>query len=384
MSRKKIALLGATGSIGRSTIEVVKRHSDRFQIVLATAHNDYKNLLKYAEQLKIPNLIITNEGVKSKINTDKRIYFGENELLEILNRLDYDILLNAVVGSAGLKYTVAGLQSGHDIALANKESLVMAGDIIMKIVQENNCNLIPVDSEHSAIMQCLLGNSLSSQVRKIILTASGGPFNNWELKNFNKITIKDTLQHPTWKMGNKITVDSATMANKGLEVIEAHHLFGLKYAQIEVVIHPQSIIHSLVEFIDGSILAQLSYPDMKIPIQFAFSYPERISTAAKFTDIATLPNLTFQEVNYQKFPLIKIAYWVGKTGGIMPTVFNAANEAAVSLFLNEKIKFIDIYKIVDNYISKSENILNPDLKTILAIDKEVKKEIFSKSVHPVK
>ncbi len=384
MEKKKIALLGATGSIGRSTIEVVKRHSDRFQIVLATAHNDYKNLLKYAEQLKIPNLVITNESVKSKINTDKRIYFGENELLEILNRLDYDILLNAVVGSAGLKYTVAGLQSGHDIALANKESLVMAGDIIMKIVQENNCNLIPVDSEHSAIMQCLIGNSLSSQVRKIILTASGGPFSNWELKNFNKITIKDTLQHPTWKMGNKITVDSATMANKGLEVIEAHHLFGLKYAQIDIVIHPQSIIHSMVEFIDGSILAQLSYPDMKIPIQFALSYPERIPESAKFTDIATLPNLTFQKVDYQKFPLLKIAYWVGKTGGIMPTVFNAANEAAVSLFLNEKIKFIDIHKIVDNYISKSENILNPDLKTILAIDKKVKKEIFSKSVHPVK
>ncbi|MEA3475325.1 MAG: 1-deoxy-D-xylulose-5-phosphate reductoisomerase [Candidatus Cloacimonadota bacterium] len=381
MSRKKIALLGATGSIGRSTIEVVKRHSDRFQIVLATAHNDYKNLLTYAEQLKIPNLIITNEGVKSKINTDKRIYFGENELLKTLDSLNYDILLNAIAGSAGLKYTIAGLQCKHTIALANKESLVMAGDIIMKIVQENNCNLIPVDSEHSAIMQCLLGNSLSSRVRKIILTASGGPFNNWELKNFDKITIKDTLQHPTWKMGNKITVDSATMANKGLEVIEAHHLFGLKYRQIDIVIHPQSIIHSMVEFIDGSILAQLSYPDMKIPIQFALSYPERISESAKFTDIATLPNLTFQKVDYQKFPLIKIAYWVGETGGIMPTVFNAANEAAVSLFLNEKIKFIDIYKIVDNCISKSENISNPDLKTILAIDKKVKKEIFSKSVN---
>lgn len=378
MERKKIALLGATGSIGKSTIEVVNKHSDKFHIVLATAHNNYKSLLKYSTQLKIPNLAITNKNLKSKINTDKKIYFGENELLKILDSLNYDILLNAIAGSAGLKYTIAGLQSEHTIALANKESLVMAGDIIMKIVQENNCNLIPVDSEHSAIMQCLLGNSLSSQVRKIILTASGGPFNNWELENFNKITIKDTLQHPTWKMGNKITVDSATMANKGLEIIEAHHLFGLNYAQIEVVIHPQSIIHSLVEFIDGSILAQLSYPDMKIPIQFALSYPERISESAKFTDIATLPNLTFQEVNYQKFPLIKIAYWVGETGGIMPTVFNAANEAAVSLFLNEKIKFIDIYKIVDNYISKSENILNPDLKTILAIDKKVKKEIVNK------
>ena len=254
----------------------------------------------------------------------------------------------------------------------------MAGDLITQMAKENGCQIIPVDSEHSAIMQCLLGNSLSSQVRKIILTASGGPFLNWELKNFNKITIKDSLQHPTWKMGPKITIDSATMINKGFEVIEAYHLFGLEYKQIDVVIHPQSIVHSMVEFIDGSILAQLSYPDMKIPIQFALSYPERISTSAKFTDIATLPNLTFQKVDYQKFPLLKIAYWVGKTGGIMPTVFNAANEAAVSLFLNEKIKFIDIYKIVDNYISKWENILNPDLKTILAIDKKVKKEIVNK------
>lgn len=378
--KRKIALLGATGSIGRSTIDVVKRHSDRFQIVLATAHNDYKNLLKYAKQLKIPNLVITDETIKSKISSEKRIYFGENKLLEILNRLDYNILLNAVVGSAGLKYTVAGLRSGHNIALANKESLVMAGDIIMKMARDNDCQIIPVDSEHSAIMQCLLGNSQSSQIRKVILTASGGPFQSWRLEDFDKITLEDALKHPTWNMGQKITVDSATMANKGLEIIEAHHLFGLEYEQIEVVIHPQSIIHSMVEFLDGSILAQLSYPDMKIPIQFALSYPKRIFATARFTDIATLPNLTFQEVDYKKFPLLKIAYQVGKVGGIMPAVFNAANEAAVTLFLNKKIKFTDIRKIIKKSLNKP-NIPNPDIETILAIDKEVKKEIIRKLVN---
>ncbi|MCK4359913.1 MAG: 1-deoxy-D-xylulose-5-phosphate reductoisomerase [Candidatus Cloacimonetes bacterium] len=376
MSKKKIALLGATGSIGKSTIEVVKKHSNKFEIILASSHNNYKNLFEYAKQLNIPNLAITNENLRSKIKSDKKIYFGEDKLLELLNNLDYDILLNAVVGSAGLRYTIAGLQSKHNIALANKESLVMAGDIITKMAKKNECRLIPIDSEHSAIMQCLLGNSLSFGIRKIILTASGGPFNNWKLEDFDKIILKDTLKHPTWNMGPKITIDSATMANKGLEVIEAHHLFGLKYEQIEVVIHPQSIIHSMVEFIDGSILSQMSYPDMKIPIQFALSYPERIPASAQFTDITSLPDLTFHKVDYDKFPLVKIAYQVGKAGGIMPTIFNASNEAAVSLFLREKIEFTDIRKIIERNLDKP-NIANPDLETILSIDKEVKEKVFT-------
>lgn len=376
MSKKKIALLGATGSIGKSTIEVVKKHFNKFEIILASSHNNYKDLLQYAEQLNIPNLAITNEKLRSKINSDKKIYFGKDKLLELLNKLDYDILLNAVVGSAGLRYTIAGMESKHNIALANKESLVMAGDIIIKMAKKNECKLIPIDSEHSAIMQCLLGNSLLSGISKIILTASGGPFNNWELEDFDKITVKNTLKHPTWNMGPKITVDSATMANKGLEIIEAHHLFDLNYEQIEVVIHPQSIIHSMVEFIDGSILSQMSYPDMKIPIQFALSYPERVPATAQFTDITALPKLTFHKVDYDKFPLLRIAYQVGKAGGIMPTIFNASNEAAVSLFLKEKIKFTDIYKIVEKNLNKS-NIKNPDLKTILSIDKKVKKEIWA-------
>ena len=376
MQKKRIVLLGATGSIGKSTIEVVKKHSDKFQIVLASAHNNYKNLLKLADELKISKLAITNKKLAQKISSDRKIFYGEKNLLKALKNLDYDILLNAVSGSAGLKYTVAGLQSKHDIALANKESLVMAGKIIMKLASKNSCKLIPVDSEHSAIMQCLIGNSISSQVRKIVLTASGGPFQNWDLADFDKITLADTLKHPTWKMGSKITIDSATMANKGLEVIEAHHLFDLKFEQIEVVIHQQSIIHSMVEFIDGSILSQMSYPDMKIPIQFALSYPDRIATTGKFTDISKLPNLTFRKVNYKKFPLLKLAYQVGKTGGIMPTIFNSANEAAVSLFMKKRIKFTDIGKIVEKSLAR-ENVTNPDLETIFAVDQKVKKEILS-------
>lgn len=376
MQKKRIVLLGATGSIGKSTIEVVKKHSDKFQIVLASAHNNYKNLLKLADELKISKLAITNKKLAQKISSDRKIFYGEKNLLKALKNLDYDILLNAVSGSAGLKYTVAGLQSKHDIALANKESLVMAGKIIMKLASKNSCKLIPVDSEHSAIMQCLIGNSISSQVRKIVLTASGGPFQNWDLANFDKITLADTLKHPTWKMGSKITIDSATMANKGLEVIEAYHLFDLKFEQIEVVIHQQSIIHSMVEFIDGSILSQMSYPDMKIPIQFALSYPDRIATTGKFTDISKLPNLTFRKVNYKKFPLLKLAYQVGKTGGIMPTIFNSANEAAVSLFMKKRIKFTDIGKIVERSLAR-ENVTNPDLETIFAVDQKVKKEILS-------
>ena len=376
MQKKRIVLLGATGSIGKSTIEVVKKHSDKFQIVLASAHNNYKNLLKLADELKISKLAITNKKLAQKISSDRKIFYGEKNLLKALKNLDYDILLNAVSGSAGLKYTVAGLQSKHDIALANKESLVMAGKIIMKLASKNSCKLIPVDSEHSAIMQCLIGNSISSQVRKIVLTASGGPFQNWDLADFDKITLADTLKHPTWKMGSKITIDSATMANKGLEVIEAHHLFDLKFEQIEVVIHQQSIIHSMVEFIDGSILSQMSYPDMKIPIQFALSYPDRIATTGKFTDISKLPNLTFRKVNYKKFPLLKLAYQVGKTGGIMPTIFNSANEAAVSLFMKKRIKFTDIGKIVERSLAR-ENVTNPDLETIFAVDQKVKKEILS-------
>lgn len=377
--RKKIVLLGATGSIGSSTIEVVKQHKDKFQIVLATAHKNFGKLKRLTDGLDISFLGVTNNSVTSseRNSSGRRVFWGESEVLDLLQRLDYDILLNAVVGSAGLKYTVKALETGHSVALANKESLVMGGEIVMQIAKEKKCQIIPVDSEHSAIFQCLYGNIPHPYVRKLILTASGGPFRTWDIKDFDKITPSHALSHPTWNMGKKISIDSATMANKGLEVIEAHHLFNVSYQNIEIVVHPQSIIHSMVEFIDGTILAQLSYPDMKLPIQYALSYPDRLSATAKFTDIPSLPDLTFEKIDYEKFPLLKLAYNVGESGGILPTIFNAANEAAVSLFLSGKIKFNDIFKIIKSSIER-ENITNPDLDTIVKVDREIKEKIFAR------
>jgi len=372
---KKIALLGATGSIGKSTIEVVKRHPDEFKIVLASAHNRIDELLNYGDEIPIDHFVITGENSVGISEHSKNIHKGEDTLLSLLEEIDYDIMLNAVVGSAGLKYTVAGLKTGHTIALANKESLVMAGDIITELAKQNNCKIIPVDSEHSAIMQCLEGTQKKSHVRRIILTASGGPFSNLKIEAFKNITLTDALQHPTWAMGDKITIDSASMANKGLEVIEAHHLFDVSYEEIDVLIHPQSVIHSMVEYIDGSIISQLSFPDMKLPIQYALSYPDRLEATTQHTDLAEIHELTFYKPNFEKFPLIGMAFEVGKNGGIMPTIFNAANEAAVTLFLQEKIHFIDIPKIVERELT-AQNILDPDLESIIEKDKEIKEKIY--------
>jgi 1-deoxy-D-xylulose-5-phosphate reductoisomerase len=373
---KKIALLGATGSIGQSTIEVVKKHPDMFKIVLASAHSRIDELLDYENQIPIDHFVITGENGITRSENAGNIHHGEDTLLSLLEEIDYDIMLNAVVGSAGLKYTVAGLKTGHAIALANKESLVMAGDIITELARTNNCRIIPVDSEHSAIMQCLEGAQDKSHVRRIILTASGGPFSSLKIEAFKNITLKDALQHPTWAMGDKITIDSATMANKGLEVIEAHHLFDVSYDEIDVLIHPQSVIHSMVEYIDGSIISQMSFPDMKLPIQYALSYPDRLNATAQNTDLAKIHELTFYKPNFEKFPLLGMAFEVGKQGGILPTVFNAANEAAVTLFLQERIHFTDIPKIVEKELS-ALNIKNPNIETIIEKDKEIKEKIYT-------
>ncbi len=369
---KKIALLGATGSIGQSTLEVVRNHPERFEIVIASSHSKYELLKEITKEIPIEHIVMTSN--ENNIN-DASVLQGDEALLDLVRNSDYDILLNAVVGSAGLKYTIASLESGHDIALANKESMVMAGELVTELAQKHSCKIIPVDSEHSAIMQCMEGVRDKSQVRKIILTASGGPFHNVKKEAFKNISLRDALQHPTWAMGDKITIDSATMANKGLEVIEAHYLFNMPYDDIDVIIHPQSVIHSMVEFIDGSIIAQLSFPDMKIPIQYALSYPDRITATAAFTDISQIHELTFYRPHYEKFPLLGLAFEVGKVKGIMPTIFNAANEAAVTLFLQEKISFVEIPVIIQNELNR-DNISNPDIDTIVSIDAEIKKKIF--------
>jgi len=369
---KKIALLGATGSIGQSTLEVVRNHPDIFKIVIVSFHSQYELLQKITKGIPIEHIVMTsNENTIA----DASVHHGDDALLDLVKNIEYDILLNAVVGSAGLKYTVAGLESGHDVALANKESMVMAGEIVTEIAKKNSCRIIPVDSEHSAIMQCMDGAKDRSQVRKIILTASGGPFHNVKKEAFKNITLRDALQHPTWAMGDKITIDSATMANKGLEVIEAHYLFDMPYDDIDVIIHPQSIIHSMVEFIDASIIAQLSFPDMKIPIQYSLSYPDRIPATAAHTDLSQIHELTFYKPTFEKFPLLELAFEVGKAKGIMPTIFNAANEAAVTLFLQEIITFVEIPEIINNELS-CNNISNPDLDTIISTDTKIKKKIF--------
>jgi 1-deoxy-D-xylulose-5-phosphate reductoisomerase len=373
---KKIAVLGITGSIGLSTVEIVKKHSDEFKIVLATSNNNYQKLFALTAELNIPQVVVTNPDLKNRIPdlpAITEVSFGEDKLQDILETIDCDIVLNAISGSAGLRSSLTVISRRLDLALANKESLVMAGHLISDLLQNSTAKLIPVDSEHSAILQAL-GCSAIEEVKSIILTASGGPFRELPLEEYNKITIENTLKHPTWNMGPKVTIDSATMMNKGLEVIEAHWLFKKPYSQIKTVIHPQSIIHSFVEFVDGSIIAQMSFPNMQIPILFALSYPHHIPSSIPKTNFLDLPSLTFFEVENKRYPLFFLACDVGKTGGILPTVMNAANEAAIDLFLNKKIKFTDIHKIIEKAVQNFANVQDPSMDEIIDTNKEIYKK----------
>ena len=370
---KKIAVLGITGSIGISTIEVVRKHPNDFKIVLASANSNYPKLFEFATEFNIPELVITNSAFKQKI-TDipkgSNLSFGENELQEKIVSIDCDIILNAISGSAGLRSSITAITKGTDLALANKESLIMAGHKIMNMLKDSNSNLIPVDSEHSAILQAI-GDSSSDEIRSIIITASGGPFRELPLNEFENITLEDTLKHPTWDMGAKITIDSATMMNKGLEVIEAHWLFQKSFKDIKAVIHPQSIVHSFVEFIDGSILAQLSFPTMQIPILYALTHPYHIKSTIPKTNILDLPDLNFAELSIERYPLYEIAINAGIEGGILPTVLNASNEAAIDLFLDKKISFNFINKIVEKQINSFHNFQNPSIEEIIKVNKDV-------------
>ncbi|MEK9138468.1 MAG: 1-deoxy-D-xylulose-5-phosphate reductoisomerase, partial [Bacteroidota bacterium] len=303
--------------------------------------------------------------------SETEVLVGEEGLTEIVQRGDIDIVLSALVGFAGLKPTLCAIDAGKDIALANKETLVVAGEIIMRKVRERGVQLLPVDSEHSAILQCLRGEDIDD-VDRLILTASGGPFLNLNKEQFHTITVRQALNHPTWKMGNKITIDSATLMNKGLEVIEAFWLFGLPPAKIEVVIHQQSIIHSMVEFADGSIKAQLGIPDMKIPIQYALMYPERPAAAYKRLDFATLRQMTFQEPDVEKFPCLSLAFKALETGGTAPAVLNAANEVAVRLFLDGRITFDVIAVMIDEALTAHIPIHDISLEDIVRVDKETR------------
>jgi 1-deoxy-D-xylulose-5-phosphate reductoisomerase len=370
---KRIAILGSSGSIGKQTIDVASKIGKNVRIEALAVGLNIKVLKEQIKNFKPSAVSVANDSdakelkkwcVSNKIKTN--VYSGHSGLEKVATMPKVDMVLVAVVGSIGLKSIIAAIKAKKDIALANKESLVMAGDYIMKLADKNKVSVLPVDSEHSAIFQCCAGEK-KSKIRKIILTASGGPFYRYG-GNFSKITVDQALAHPTWKMGKKITVDSATLMNKGLEAIEASILFGVPIDKVEIVIHPQAIVHSMVEYVDGSVIAQLSRPDMRLPIQYALTYPQRLKSNIKFLNITEVGKLEFFKPDFNKFPCLKLAYLVAKKGGLLPVVMNAANEVAVNSFLNKKIKFTDIAKIVEKTMKAHKISKNISLEDFFESD----------------
>ena len=379
---KKILLLGSTGSIGVNTLNVIREFPELFSVE-ALAVNSNIDLLK--EQIKEfqPRIVVVKEKkaadeLRSTLNGKTEILEGSEGLIEIAKHCQYDIFVGAMVGFCGLAPTLEAIKRGKRIALANKETLVVAGQLVTSLVKEHKAELIPVDSEHSAIFQCLTGERVS-EIEKIILTASGGPFLHSSKETLENVTVDEALNHPNWKMGNKITIDSASMMNKGLEVIEAHWLFDLPAERIEVVIHPQSIIHSMIEFVDGTIKAALSTPDMKLPIQYALTFPERLKSSFVSTKLPDIRNLTFFEPDLEKFGCLQLAFEVLKTGGTAPCILNAANEIAVDRFLKREIKFTHIQKIISKSLDSIEDHKNPDLEMIFECDRQTRR--FAKELN---
>lgn len=362
----KISILGSTGSIGTQALEVIEKLQDKFEIIALTGGSNTELLTQQALKFK-PKYICANKEIK--IDGIKTLYNSEG-LEEICSNKENDIILVAVSGKIGLKPTLKAIENGINIALANKETLVMAGDIVMQKAKENNVKIIPVDSEHCAIHQCIKN---LSQVEKLIITASGGPFLHKSVEDMKNATVDEALAHPRWNMGRKITVDSATLMNKGLEIIEAHHLFNMPYEKIDVVVHPQSIVHSAIEYKDGSVIAQLGLPSMHIPIQYAITYPEKFegikSKSFSFSEIA---RLDFEKPDFKKFPSLNMAYSAGKEGGSATVCLNAANEEAVFAFLDGKIKLYDIYSITEKIMNSHKVLKTPSIDEIFEIDKEIR------------
>jgi 1-deoxy-D-xylulose-5-phosphate reductoisomerase len=366
MKQRGIAILGSTGSIGTTALRVIARQPDRFRVVALTAHSNAALLRQQVREFR-PSYV---GMVNCSDATGDGWHRGTESLVEAATRPDADIVLNAIVGAAGLDATLAALHAGKRVALANKETLVVAGELVAKAAKLGKGEIVPVDSEHSAILQCIAGRE-HAEIRRVILTASGGPFRGWSESKLATATVTDALQHPTWTMGRKITIDSATLANKALEVIEAHFLFGLPYDSIEVVVHPQSIVHSFVEFVDGSVVAQMSVPSMELPVLYALTHPERApdSGVQAFDPVALSP-MTFEPVAHDKFPALKLGIAAGRRGGAAPAVFNAANEQAVSLFLDGKIQFAEISESIKSALDRlgdlpsetREELLDADMK----------------------
>ncbi len=372
---KKVAVLGSTGSIGLNTLEVIRKLRDRFEISAITADTSIDLLEKQANEFSPEFIVVRNKGnakeLRRRIGNKIQVLEGEEGLVEFTKSTDYDILVSSLVGFAGLVPTIEGIKRGKRIALANKETLVAAGEIVTQLAKKHGAEIIPVDSEHSAIFQCLVGEK-SNTIQKLIITASGGPFFKKPVEELKKVTVEEALNHPNWDMGNKVTIDSATMMNKGLEVIEAHWLFELNKEKLDVVVHPQSIVHSMVEFIDGSIKAQLSLPDMKIPIQYALTYPERMYSNFVNTNFPELHTLSFYEPDFEKFKCLGLAFEAMEQGGLAPCILNAANEIAVEKFLKKELTFLQIPELIEKTLNKIPNTFEINLENVMEYDKKAR------------
>jgi len=374
--KKKIAILGSTGSIGTQALEVIAAHADAFEVEVLTAQHNADLLIEQSIKFKPNAVVIGDDALYEKVKAallplDIKVFAGENALASVVQMDSIDLVLTALVGYSGLKPTIKAIEAGKNIALANKETLVVAGELITRLAREKGVNIYPVDSEHSAIFQCLVGE-FHNPIEKIILTASGGPFRGKKKHELAHVTKAQALKHPNWTMGAKVTIDSASLMNKGLEVIEAKWLFGLKPEQVEVVVHPQSIIHSLIQFEDGSIKAQLGLPDMRLPIQFAMSYPNRIKSDFPRFDFTQYPALTFEKPDTETFRNLALAFEAIGRGGNMPCVLNAANEIAVQEFLKDRIGFLQMSDVVEKCLNKIEYIANPAFEDYVNTDKETR------------
>lgn len=384
---KAISLLGSTGSIGTQTLDIAAQYPDQFQIVGLAAGRNVELLAQQVRQFR-PQIVAICEEEKlaelqaaiADLTPQPILLAGDEGIVEVARYSAADVVVTGIVGCAGLLPTIAAIQAGKDIALANKETLIAGGPVVLPLLQQHGVKLLPADSEHSAIFQCLQGVP-EGGLRRILLTASGGAFRDLPVEKLAHVTVADALKHPNWSMGRKITIDSATLMNKGLEVIEAHFLFGMDYDHIDIVIHPQSIIHSLIELQDTSVLAQLGWADMRLPLLYALSYPDRIATDWKPLDLVKAGDLTFREPDHQKYPCMKLAYAAGRAGGCMPAVLNAANEQAVALFLDEAIRFLDIPRLIEQVCDRyhTQNRSTPTLEDIIAADQWARQEVVAAS-----
>lgn len=375
-TKKSIAILGSTGSIGRQALEVIQAHADALQVEVLTAQNNADLLIQQALTFHPNAVVIGNEEFYPRVkdalaSTSVKVFAGENALSSVVQMDSIDLVLTALVGYSGLRPTIKAIEAGKNIALANKETLVVAGELITRLARDKGVNIYPVDSEHSAIFQCIVGE-FHNKIEKVILTASGGPFRGKDKTYLKSVTKAQALKHPNWVMGAKVTIDSATLMNKGLEVIEAKWLFGVTSQQVEVIVHPQSIIHSLIQFEDGSLKAQLGLPDMRLPIQFAMTYPERLKSDFPRFDFASYPALTFEKPDTETFRNLALAFEALTRGGNMPCVLNAANEVAVEEFLKEKIGFLEMSEVVEQCLAKMDYVINPGYEDYVNTDRETR------------